>query len=88
MIKDQLAHPVASSTTIFRVDVWHKARHVQQLPDSHQQVITSRLYFLGGDLTEQDIHILCTQLLVDPVTEQYAINTPYHIPNMTHSLDV
>lgn len=88
MIKDQLAHPTASSTTIFRVDVWHKARHVQRLSDSHKHVIASRLYFLGGDLSEADIHTLCTQLLVDPVTEQYAINTPYHIPNMTHSLDI
>jgi len=88
MIKDQIAHPIASSTTIFRVDVWHKARHVQRLSDSHKHVVISRLYFLGGDLSEDDIHTLCTQLLVDPVTEQYSINTPYHISNMTHSLDV
>lgn len=88
MLKDQLAHPIASSTTTFRVDVWHKSHFAQQLPDSYQHVFISRLYFLDGDLREEDVHRLCRELLADPVTEEYAINKPYHIAHMTHSLDV
>ncbi|MCU0481646.1 MAG: phosphoribosylformylglycinamidine synthase subunit PurS, partial [Anaerolineae bacterium] len=88
MIKDQVAHPTTQSTTIFRVDVWHNTFHRQALPDSGNHVIASRLFFLGGDLSESQIHTLCRELLADPVTESYAINAPYHLPNTTHSLDI
>jgi phosphoribosylformylglycinamidine synthase len=88
MIKNQLAHPIAPSATITRVDVWHNTLHSQYLPDNDKKVISSRLFFLQGDLGEADLHTICTQLLTDPVTESFSINSPYHHPNMTHSLDI
>jgi len=88
MIKDQITHPTTQSTTIIRVDVWHNTLHSQQLPDTGKKVVSSRLFFLGGDLSESQVHTICTELLSDPVTESYAINAPYHIPNITHSLDI
>ncbi|MDX2075768.1 MAG: phosphoribosylformylglycinamidine synthase subunit PurL [bacterium] len=88
MIKDQLAHPTAPSTTITRVDVWHKTLHIQNLPDSGKKIAPSRLFFLQGNLSESQLHTICTELLADPVTETFSINAPYHIPNMTHSLDI
>ena len=38
-----------------------------------QQVSVSDVYLLEGELTPQELELICSQLLADPIVEQYAI---------------
>ena len=44
---------------------------------------TAQLYFLGGELTSEDLSTLATELLTDPVTETFStsFSTPDSTPN-------
>lgn len=44
---------------------------------------TAQLYFLGGELTSEDLSTIATQLLTDPVTETFStsFSTPTSTPN-------
>lgn len=79
-------------TQIFRIEVWKRENPLWRVQDDVVGEVRARqLFFVQGDLTESDVERLCVSLLVDPVTEAFAVSLPevaQHEPWFDHTVDV
>lgn len=80
----------AAKVRTVRIEVWTRDVIHQPVHALHGVVVVAsgRLYFLDGLLSTADIERLCTELLVDPVTEEFVIDFPHFVVGATHSIDV
>ena len=70
MSQPQVTHAHVTSTCCFAIEVHHPGFVRDE--SAHKIALTS-LYFLQGQLTADDAHTIAVELLVDPVTETYAV---------------
>ncbi len=64
-----VSQPSERITQVYRIEVWGRSPHSAFYDGVN--VVTHRLYFLQGDITPGQVERICTQLLADPVAEQY-----------------
>ena len=80
---------IQTKTRIFRIEVWSKQRPQTQLTGFDNVTVSSgRLFFLRGALTDDDVTRLCSELLADPVTDTFAIDSAYSTRGVVHTVDV